>query len=89
MHVVLLLRLINSKAERGFRKFIESASSPDSTIIGEFKPNASDLELVLLRNKIADAIASIQELNKHDKAESRPNQADCYIDVTRVSITYI
>lgn len=39
----------------------------------------------MLRNKIADAIASIQELNKLDKAAAQQEQADCYIDVTRVS----
>jgi hypothetical protein len=45
-------------AEQSFRKFIEPVSS---TVIGEIKPNASSLEMMLLRDKIASTIASMKE----------------------------
>lgn len=84
-------------AELSFQQFINS-DSRESTIIGELKPNASALELMLSKNKIADTILSMQEMDKQAQksaaksANELPMQADCYIEITRVSLwlyTYI
>jgi len=54
-------------AEHSFRQFISGSSNPESTLIGELKPNASSLEQMLLRNKIANTISLMQELDKQDQ----------------------
>lgn len=76
-------------ADKSFQQFISSKPSQESTIIGEIKPNASNLEKLLLRAKVADIIRGMQEMesagkkNSSGAAESDP--AECYIEVTRVS----
>lgn len=79
-------------AEQSFHQFIHS--KPDSTIIGELKPNSSELEIMLLKNKIASTIQSMQEMEKANNVRSPSyghdqNGADCFIEVTRVSLNWI
>lgn len=77
----------DSAVEQSFHQFINS--KPESTIIGELKPNASALELMLLRNKISNTIQRMQEMEKQaPTSASQPNSvsAECFIEVTRVSI---
>ena len=70
-----------------FHQFINSKSSEDSTIIGKIKPNSSVQEMNVLQNKIHDTILRIQELEraKQNVATFGEPQADCYIELTRVS----
>lgn len=60
---------------------------PESTVIGEIKPNASELELMLLKNKITNTIMRMEEMKKASIAE--PTNGDCFIEVTRVSVQVI
>lgn len=75
------------QAEKSFKQFIHSR--PDqSTIIGEFKPNASEYEIMLMKNKIASTIMSMQEMDKaleNENLEKELTSAECFIEVTRVS----
>ena len=62
------------------------SSKPDeSIVIGHLKPNASELELLMLKRKINDAIIGIKELEKKSHSATSSEQAECYIEVTKVS----
>lgn len=79
------------KAEKSFQQFIHSRPE-QSTMIGEIKPNASELEMLLMRNKIASTILSMQEMDKALESQSFEKEVmtdtDCFIEVTRVSLLY-
>ena len=85
-----LAKSSDDSAERSFHQLVNSNSNSDSTLIGELKPNASALEMMLLRNKIANTILSMQEMDKQQARHSAQQDAiatsaDCFIEVTRVS----
>lgn len=75
-----------------FHQFINSKSTPESTIIGELKPNSSAWELMLLRSKIAETILKMQEADhkqqqlQNIQPPSHLDGAECFIEVTRVSL---
>lgn len=70
--------------EKSFQQFINSKSGV-STEIGQIKPNASELDILMLKNKIANTILKMKELEKTPMAVNA-NQAECYIEVTKVSV---
>lgn len=76
----------DSAAEQSFHQFINSKPT-ESTVIGEIKPNATALELMMLRNKIANTILTMQEMEKQSNSlapnEHATTSAECYIEVTR------
>lgn len=79
--------------QTSFHQFISNTPS-ESTIIGEFKPNASEQDMLVLRNKIAATIMSMQEMSKKEQQQRERQlqavaarqvlQAECFIEVTRV-----
>lgn len=64
-----------AKQSADFHEFI-SSGKPDSTIIGELKPNASAEEMAELRNNIAKAISKMQAL---DRQEQRLRQSQALL----------
>lgn len=53
-------------------------------MIGEIKANASDLEMMMMRAKIASAILDMQETEKTPPIVRAP-LGECFIEVTKVS----
>ena len=61
-------------------------------MIGELKPNASALELMLLKNKIASTIQTMRLMEKQEQLQrelqavsvAQDHRIECYIEVTRV-----
>lgn len=83
-HFLLTSLVFSFKTNLSFQKFIHK--EPDSTVIAEFKPNASDLDLMLLRNKIANTIASMKDSERDQlNRGSDGSQNQCFIEVTKVS----
>lgn len=84
-----LMNFQREKLEQSFKDYVKSV--PDSTVVGHVRPNASELELILLRKKIADTILAMQELErekarqKEDKNRQPITDAECFIEVTKVS----
>lgn len=80
-------KLSDENSEQSFQQFIQT--KPDSVLIGQLKPNASQLDMMLLKKKIASTILSMQELenksnNNNGRLLSSDTGSDCFIEVTRV-----
>lgn len=83
----LNITVTRTQAEKSFQQFIHSKPE-QSTLIGEFRPNASELEIMLMKNKIASTIMSMQEMDKaleSGSLEKEVTDSECFIEVTRVS----
>lgn len=72
---------LEEESARSFHQFMQL--KPESTVIGELKPNASDAEVEELRTKIAATIMGMQLMDKSGSGRADiiaiPTGADCSI----------